>query len=92
VTSPSYLWRIQYDKIDTFADSDKVTLHHTESRSLFNAIQRIKFIDDFIVLVLFLAEEWGNVEFVRCPDDPIHRDYRKDDESEAIEIGTDPFQ
>ena len=93
MTSPSYLWRIQYDKIDTLADSDKVTLHYTELQSLFDAIQRIKFIDDFIALVLFVVDGWGNVGFVRrYPDDPIHRDYRKNDESEVFEIGTDPSQ
>src|SRR5271169_1359356 len=89
----SYLRKIQYDGVDALTDYDEVTLHHTEPQSLFDAVQRTKFIDDFIALVLFLADGRGNVGFVRRnPDSPIHRDYREVGESEVIEIGTDPPQ
>jgi hypothetical protein len=55
----------------------QIYLHHTRPQNLLITAQRTKFIDEFVALMLFLADGRGNVGFMRRePETPIHRNLR----------------
>ena len=72
----TYLRKVHREGIDDLTGTKQIYLHHTKPQKLFLAESRTKFIDDFMALILFLADGQGNVGFVRRdPEGPIHRDF-----------------
>jgi hypothetical protein len=65
---------VHRDGIDHLKGKKEIYLHHTKPQNLLLTTQRSKFIDDFVALILFLADGKGNVGFMRRnPVGPIHR-------------------
>jgi hypothetical protein len=70
----NYLRSVHRDGIDGLTGTKQIYLHHTKPQNLLLTAQRSKFIDDFVALILFLADGRGNVGFMRrAPAGPIHR-------------------
>jgi len=60
----------------TLSGTKQIHLHHMKPKILLLTIQRSNFIDDFVALILFLADGRGNVGFMRrSPTGPIHRGF-----------------
>ena len=61
----NYLRSVHRDGIDGLTGTKQIYLHHTKPQNLLLTAQRSKFIDDFVALILFLADGRGNVGFMR---------------------------
>ena len=70
----NYLRGVHRDGIDGLTGTKQIYLDHTKPQNLLLTAQCSKFIDDFVALILFLADGRGNVGFMRrAPAGPIHR-------------------
>ena len=72
----TYLRKVHREGIDGLTSTKQIYLHHTKPQNLLLTEPRTKFIDDFVALILFLADGQGNVGFLRRErEGPIHRDF-----------------
>lgn len=77
----SYLRTVQKLGLAHLEGTKQIYLHHTKPQSLLHPESRTKFLEDFIAVILFLADGKGNVGLMRRePATPIHRDFEDNED------------
>ena len=70
-----YLDTIRNHNLSKLTNIPKVTLHHSQPRSLIDPRERDLFLHEFVAVICYVAGGYGNVGFFRRDvDTPIHRD------------------
>ena len=79
-----YLATIRHHNLTDLKNIPKVTLHHSQPRSLIDPVERDSFLHEFVAIICYVAGGYGNVGFFRRDSNsPIHRVVNKSVGAEA---------